>query len=139
MLLSNHANVNAADNAGIMPQMPTASIPSDTHTTPLIELLCQNGARAQLRDTKGETALMKAAANSFITAANVSLQASCCIDLQDNAGYKALLQSLKPAPSHMEQRLTAEGFSADSMVWYLMQSGADVSFQDIAGHSALIG
>jgi len=63
--------------------MLAASIPSETHATPLIELLCQNGARAQLRDNRGETAPMKAAATGCITSANLLLQAGCCIDFQE--------------------------------------------------------
>ncbi len=120
MLLSNGANSNAADNAGIRPQMLAASIPSETHATPLIELLYQK-ARAQLHKNRGETALMKAAATGCITSANLLLQAGGCIDLQDNAGYTALLHSLKAAPLHVEQRLTAEGFSADSMALCLIE------------------
>lgn len=74
MLLSNGADVNAADHAGMTPLMLAASIHSDTHATPVIELLCQYGARAELQDNRGETALMKAAATGPFTSANLSLQ-----------------------------------------------------------------
>ena len=67
MMLSNGADVNAADHAGITPLMLAASIPSPIHAATLIELLCQNGARAQLHDKRGETALMKATATGSTT------------------------------------------------------------------------
>ncbi len=100
--LSNRAIVNAADNADITPQMLAASIQSDTYATPLIELLCQNGAEAELQDHTGETALMKAAATGPMTSATLLLQAGGCIDLQDNAGYTALMHSQKAVPLHVE-------------------------------------
>ncbi|KAL0042115.1 hypothetical protein WJX77_003727 [Trebouxia sp. C0004] len=90
-MLSYGADVNAT--AGITPLMLAASIPSPTYATPLIELLCQNGATAQLRDKRAETAPTKAAATKSLTAANLLLQTGCCFDLQDNAGYTALLYS----------------------------------------------
>ena len=71
MLLSNGADVNAADHAGITPLMLAASIPSPIHAATLIELLSQNGARAQLCDKTGETVMMKAAVTGSTTSANL--------------------------------------------------------------------
>ena len=137
MLLSNGAHVNAADHAGMTSLMLAASITSDFHATPLIELLCQHGARAELQDNRGETALVKAAATGPFTSATLLLQAGGCINTQDNAGCTALMHSLKALPSHAEQRLTAQGFTVDSMASHLLNQEADVSLQDIAGQSAL--
>ncbi|XP_066906876.1 putative ankyrin repeat protein RF_0381 [Halyomorpha halys] len=107
--------VNIRNHDGLAP-LHICTAPSFART--LLEL----GAEVNFTTKKGQTALHIASANGFLEVVKVLMQSGAGIDIQDDDGVTALMASAK---------------KANNIVSYLLNSGADQTFQCKSGWTAL--
>jgi ankyrin repeat protein len=113
-LIAKHANVNAAAPDGTTPLMRAAEgSPYLQNNVPAVELLLKSGARVDAEDSRGRTALFRAAAEGKLEATRLLLAHKADPNHKANDGSTPLLAAVSYGRLATVQALLAAGAEVD--------------------------
>lgn len=131
-------------------------IAADREHYPLLKFLLEGGVNVDLRDSNGETALMKAGRNGDLNSAKLLISFNANLDQQDHSGDTALIYATENGHLHLVELFISRGASVNftgcrgrtaliaaalirnmQILKYLCEHNADVGITDLDNYSVL--